>query len=102
MMATRTADKPIPMEVLERTAAVLRVLAHPHRLKIIELLSSRGLTVGEVAEAIGILPNACSQHLNIMKAHGVLSRRRDGKAIYYAVEDPNAINVLKCIRKHAG
>jgi len=102
MIAVKAAPKPIPMAVLERTAAVLRVLAHPHRLKIIELISSRPLTVGEVAEAVGIPPNACSQHLNIMKAHGVLSRRRNGKAIYYAVEDPDAINVLRCIRRHAG
>jgi DNA-binding transcriptional ArsR family regulator len=89
------------MEVLDRTARVLRVLAHPHRLKIIELLAERKLTVGEVAEAVGIAPNACSQHMNMMKAHGVLSSERDGKVMYYHVEDPNALNVLGCIRAHA-
>ena len=88
------------MDLLEQTARILRVLGHPHRLKAIELISNKALTVGEVAEKIGIAPNACSQHLNIMKAHGVLSCRRNGKAIYYEVEDPNALNVLSCIRKH--
>ena len=94
--------KPIPMEALEHTATILRVLGHPHRLKIIELLSSREPTVGELADEVGIPPNACSQHLNIMKAHGVLSSRRCGKTIHYKVVDPNAVNVLACIRKHTG
>ena len=41
------------------TARILRVLAHPHRLKIIELISGKELTVGEVARKVGIPPNAC-------------------------------------------
>lgn len=101
MMKRGTVHKPIPMEVLEHSARVLRVLAHPQRLKIIELLADRELTVGEVADAVGIAPNACSQHMNIMKAHGVLSSVRNGKVMYYHVEDPNALNVLACIRAHA-
>lgn len=102
MMSKKTEDKPIPIEALEATARVLRVIAHPHRLKIIELIARRELTVGEVAHQVGIAPNACSQHLNIMRAHGVLSSRRDGKTICYKVENPHALNVLSCIRKHAG
>jgi DNA-binding transcriptional ArsR family regulator len=101
-MSRKSLEKPIPMDVLEATARVLRVLAHPHRLKIIELIARRELTVGEIAEQVGLAPNACSQHLNIMRAHGVLSSRRDGKTICYKVENPHAINVLSCIRKHAG
>lgn len=89
------------MAVLENAAAVLRVLAHPHRLKMVELLHARRLTVGELAERIGIAPHACSQHLNIMKAHGILKRARNGRSIYYEVDNPNALTMLDCIRKHA-
>jgi DNA-binding transcriptional ArsR family regulator len=89
------------MEVLERAASVLRVLAHPHRLKMVELLTGKELTVGALAEAVGIAPAACSQHLNLMRAHGVLDRTRDGKRIHYTVVNPNAFAVLDCIRKHA-
>jgi len=96
----RCSPKAIPVEVLERTAAVLRVLGHPHRLRIVELLAGKKLTVGELAAAVGIAPNACSQHLNIMKAHGILSSDRDGKSIYYHVDNPNALSVLDCIRRH--
>ena len=88
------------MEVLERMATMLRVLGHPHRLKIVELLMQRKLTVGQLATAIGIAPNACSQHLNRMRAHGLLRCSRDGKAVYYQVDNPNAANVIQCIRKY--
>lgn len=100
-MTRKAVDKPIPMEVLEATARILRVLGHPHRLKIIELIANRELPVGQVAERVGIAPNVCSQHLNIMKAHGVVSSRRNGKVIHYKVDNVHALNVLACIRRHA-
>jgi ArsR family transcriptional regulator len=96
----KKARKTIPMEVLERTATALRVLGHPHRLKIVELLGQRRLTVGQLARAIGIAPNACSQHLNLMRAHGLLSCSRNGKAVYYQVDNPSAMNVIRCIRRY--
>lgn len=89
------------MDMLERTAQILRVLAHPHRLKIIELIAERELSVGDLAEQVGIAPNVCSQHLNNMKAHQVLSSRRQGRTTFYKVENPHALNVLSCIRRHA-
>lgn len=88
------------MEVLERMAAALRVLAHPCRLKMVELLMEQDLTVGELAEALKIPANACSQHLNLMRAHGLLSHRRHGKEVYYQVADPSAANVIRCIRRN--
>ena len=99
-MMNRQEPKPIPMDVLERMAAALRVLAHPHRLKIVELLMRQDLTVGELADALQIPPNACSQHLNLMSAHGLLAGRRNGKEVHYRVQDPSAFNVIRCIRKH--
>jgi DNA-binding transcriptional ArsR family regulator len=88
------------MEVLEQTALALRVLAHPHRLKIVELLEQRDLSVGELALELGIAPNACSQHLNLMRAHGLLDSRRDGKVVFYKVGHPSALSVIQCIRKN--
>ncbi len=91
----------LDMAVLEQTAAVLRVLAHPHRLKIVELLMGRGkLRVGDLAEALQLAPSAVSQHLSHMRAHQILSVRREGRAAYYFVNNPNATHVIECIRKH--
>ncbi|MCB9849823.1 MAG: winged helix-turn-helix transcriptional regulator [Phycisphaerales bacterium] len=90
----------IPADVLESVAAALRVLAHPHRLRVCELLENTDLSVGQLAAELAISPAACSQHLNLMRAHGLLSCRRDGKVVYYQVAHPHARNVIHCIRDH--
>jgi DNA-binding transcriptional ArsR family regulator len=89
------------MDVLARAAAVLRVLAHPHRLRIVELLSDGPMNVSELTGALRLPQNAVSQHLNFMKAHGILASRRNGRSVYYEVVHPQAKTVLGCIRRNA-
>lgn len=96
----RHAANQIPMETLERVAAALRVLAHPHRLKLVELLDGRRWSVGELARALDLPPAACSQHLNRMRAHGLVRAVRRGRTVYYAIANPSARNVIQCIRRH--
>ena len=96
-----TREMLIPMARLERTAAVLRVLAHPHRLRICELLLAQRVPVSAIAEHLEIPSNAASQHLTMMKAHGLLTSERQGKTVYYRVADPRPGWLLECIRRHA-
>lgn len=91
----------IDMNVLEECAAVLRMLAHPHRLRICELLTADRVSVGDLAHHLGIASNAVSQHLNIMKARGLLACERAGKTVYYRVCDPRPGWLLQCIRNYA-
>lgn len=91
----------IPMERLELAASVLRVLAHPHRLRICELLMQGRISVNEIAEHLGIPSNAASQHLGIMKAQGILGSERDGKTVYYRITSPQPAWLLDCIRNHS-
>ncbi len=101
-MARRRSLVPlVPFETLRRVATALRVLAHPHRLRIVEHLDGQRLTVGQLARALDLPAAACSQHLNLMRAHGLLRSRRDGRAVFYEIADPSARNVLACIRRHA-
>jgi DNA-binding transcriptional ArsR family regulator len=100
MITKRAAPRLISAEALQRVAPVLRVLGHPHRLRITELLEAREMTVGQIALRLGIPHNACSQHLNLMKTHGLLAGRREGKAVYYRVDNPGAVNIITCIRNH--
>lgn len=96
---TRTAT-PIPMRTLEHAAATLRVLAHPCRLKITELLMTGRLSVGELADELDLPAPAVSQHLNHMRAHGILACEREGRSAYYCVINPSATILIECIRKH--
>ena len=98
-LTPKTAQR-LPAEVLAQAADTLRVLAHPHRLKIVELLLEGRHSVGELAEILGQAPSAVSQHLNQMKAHGILRSERAGRIVLYQVIDPNTKTLIGCIRKH--
>jgi DNA-binding transcriptional ArsR family regulator len=92
-------SKPLPTDVLENAAAMLHVLGHPHRLQICDLLLFDELCVNALAERLGDHPNAVSQHLNMMRAVGLLKGVRRGKRVYYHVTDSRIRSVLGCLRK---
>jgi DNA-binding transcriptional ArsR family regulator len=92
--------KPIPLETLESAAAVLRVLAHPQRLRMVELLLDGPRAVGQLAQAVGLAPAAVSQHLNNMRAHGIVDCHRVGHQVHYQVVNANAKQLIKCLRQY--
>lgn len=90
-------------ELLNSTARMLRCLGHPVRLRILDLLERRGeATVTEVHEGLGLEQAVCSQHLNLMRDKGILTRRREGVHAYYSLADARALKVLGCVRGGGG
>jgi len=87
-------------ELAIHAADVLKAVAHPLRLQIVELLESGELSVGEIVEALGEKQAITSQQLNLMKSKGVLASRREGAKVYYHVQNPNVIKVLGCVYNH--
>lgn len=97
------AKPSIPPEVLERMAQMLRLLAHPHRLRIIEMIDAdKALPVHRLVEGLGLPQGATSQHLNAMKRVNLLAAERRGKEVWYSIADPRALTILDCIRKKHG
>lgn len=87
-------------DVAEHVAEVLKAVAHPARLQIVELLVPGEMCVGDIVEAVGEKQAITSQQLNMMKDKGVLGSRRDGSKIYYHIENKNVIRLLDCIYDH--
>lgn len=91
----------MPPRTLEQAARCLRVLAHADRLRIVEQIElRRKVRVSDLAEAVGLHQAAVSQHLSLMRSHGLVSPVRDGREVFYAITNPHVKNVLNCIRKH--
>jgi len=84
----------------EHVAEVLKAIAHPIRVQIVELLQAKEMCVGDIAETLGGKQAVTSQQLNMMKDKGVLSCRRDGAKVYYRIENRNVIKLLDCIYDH--
>lgn len=89
----------IGLDRLAMAAECLKTLAHPHRLRIVEMVLAGRHTVGELAEACDIAPNVASGHLRLMQRCGLLAPERDGRSVYYAAAEPCLADFLACIRK---
>jgi ArsR family transcriptional regulator len=90
----------IDEETAQHVAEVLKAIAHPMRLRIIELLENEEKCVNEIAESLDAKQSITSQQLNMMKDKGVLTCRRDGAKVYYRIENKNVIKLLYCIYDH--
>ena len=90
----------IDLEVLERAAGCLRTIAHPIRLRIIQILLQGPRPVGELAEACFIPSHMMSEHLRILKDRGFLGSERQGRKIFYRVVEPCLHDIMKCVEKN--
>ena len=87
-------------EKWEKAAECLRVLSHPHRLQIVDLLlTGKAYSVRELAEACVILQNVASEHLTLMKNKNFISSRKEGKKVFYEIAEPALESINACIKK---
>ena len=80
-----------------QAAECLKTLAHPVRLRMVQLLLSGRYTVGEIAEDCEIPNNVASDHLRLMQRCGFFSSEREGRRVYYRVAEPHLANIMDCI-----
>lgn len=90
------------MGALEQAAECLKTLAHPHRLRMIQMLLRGRYTVGELAEACGIPSHMASEHLRLMQRCGFMTNERDGRKTYYVIAEPHLANIMGCIEARFG
>jgi DNA-binding transcriptional ArsR family regulator len=88
----------LDLECLGEAAECLRTLAHPHRLRIVQMLLQGNYTVGELADACGILSHMASEHLRLMQRCGLLDSRREGRCTYYTIAQPHLAQIMECIK----
>ena len=103
MTATLKSLKPLtPLPALEQAAECLKTIAHPHRLRMIQMLLRGKYTVGELAEACEIPSHMASEHLRLMQRCGLLTADKDGRKVFYATADPHLGNIIACIEGRFG
>ncbi|RMH05490.1 MAG: ArsR family transcriptional regulator [Planctomycetota bacterium] len=90
----------VPREQLDRAAPLIRVAAHPIRLRILDFLRHGPACVGEIAEAAECGQAVTSQHLGVLRQHGVLAASRDGQRVYYRLVRIELLGLLDCIQNH--
>jgi DNA-binding transcriptional ArsR family regulator len=89
-------------EQLEYASEMLRAMAHPVRIAILNMLDkNEKLSVTEIYEKLKIDQAPASHHLGILKNKNILGSKRVGKNTYYYIKNENLINMLECLNKCA-
>lgn len=86
-------------EMYEIQADFCRAIAHPRRLKMLELLREKPRTVTEMADLLDTTPPNISQHLKILMAHGILERKKNGVRVLYSLSYPELVDVEEKVRE---
>jgi DNA-binding transcriptional ArsR family regulator len=95
----QSRDPLLEWEKVVKAAEILKSVAHPLRLRMLELLKSHEMAVGELQEMLGVSQSLTSQQLSLMKARGILKSRKNGKQVYYYVDRPEVIQMINCLRE---
>jgi DNA-binding transcriptional ArsR family regulator len=80
-----------------RACRLMKVLANPDRLLILCQLSQGERRVGELEELLGIVQPTLSQQLTVLRDEELVSTRREGKNIHYALTSPKALAVMQVL-----
>ena len=84
---------------LEDVASRFRLLGEPMRLKILQAVCRKPLTVTEIVSAIGATQANVSKHLSLLAAGGILERRKEGQCVYYGMKDELVIQLCMLVHK---
>lgn len=96
MIATKTL---IDVEKLEKVAFILKTIAHPLRIGIIDLLTdNERMSVNDICQKLDSEQSLTSHHLSNMKLKGILRSEREGKNIYYSLKMKEVTEVIHCMQ----
>ncbi|MFB5253085.1 ArsR/SmtB family transcription factor [Bacillus mycoides] len=82
----------------EKNAEVLKILAHPIRIKILKELITRGAcSVNQIVDILGVPQSTVSQHLSKMKSQKLIMNDRKGLEVYYSAQNKTINSVVKIL-----
>jgi rhodanese-related sulfurtransferase/biotin operon repressor len=95
------ADRSTKDALFGEFATVGKVLGHPKRLELLDLLAQGPRSVEDLASASGLGTSTCSAHLQTLRAAGLLGARRDGKRIFYTLAGDDVAVLWDLLRRVA-
>jgi ArsR family transcriptional regulator len=81
----------------EARAKIIKALAHPTRLYIVDMLEEHEMCVCDLTEKIGADMSTVSKHLSVLKGAGIVSDEKRGTQVYYTLSIPCVLNFFGCV-----
>jgi ArsR family transcriptional regulator, lead/cadmium/zinc/bismuth-responsive transcriptional repressor len=91
------ASAPQPDDI----ATIFAILGDATRVRVLSALSSSELCVGDLAAATGVNRSTVSHQLRVLRSHRLVRRRREGKIVYYALDDDHVLQLLAVAAAHS-
>ncbi|HCY9027129.1 ArsR/SmtB family transcription factor [Enterococcus faecalis] len=88
------------MEEIKQVSQLYKVLSDPTRLRILLLLKEGEHNVTEISEQLGMEQSAVSHQLKLLRDSRVVKARREGKTIFYTLDDHHVIDILNQTFEH--
>jgi DNA-binding transcriptional ArsR family regulator len=85
--------------ISEIKAELFRALAHPARVRVLELLAEQERSVSEMVPLVGIESSHLSQQLGILRRANLVTTRKEGSTVFYAIRDPELVKVLAAAKR---
>jgi DNA-binding transcriptional ArsR family regulator len=85
---------------LEGLTEIFRVLGDPTRLRILDALSRAELCVGDLATRLGVTESAVSHQLRLLRSARIVRARRDGRMIFYSLDDTHVLTLFEQGLRH--
>ena len=99
MNSTRELQ-PLNSSVVSKLSSFFKVIGDETRVRIIYALSQGEMCVGDISEILGISQSAVSHQLKQLRMEGQVKTRREGKNIYYSLDDEHVVDILNQALKH--
>jgi len=95
-------DHQLDAALADRLAETFRSLADPTRVRMLHALSHAELCVGDLAAVLGMSESAVSHQLRLLRTLRIVRARRDGKLVFYALDDEHVARVFQLTLEHLG
>ncbi len=87
----------MPISVIK--AELFKALGHPARVRVLELLAEGERSVGEMQPVVGIELSHLSQQLGVLRRAGLVTARKDGSNVFYAIKDAAVVELLAVAKR---
>jgi DNA-binding transcriptional ArsR family regulator len=88
---------PLPDDLAELVAQRFRVIGEPMRIKLLDQLRDGERSVGDLVEVLGATQQNVSKHLGVLHQAGIVSRRKDGNRVIYAIADDSVFALCETV-----
>ncbi|HAS3625908.1 helix-turn-helix transcriptional regulator [Vibrio cholerae] len=82
----------------EEVAELLRVMAHPERLMVLCQLTQSEMGVGQLQQGSTLSQSAFSQHLTVLRKHGIIQARKESQQVFYRLADSRITALIQSLQ----